>query len=142
MGVGNERGWNGDKENTRFPANDDPYGKAHNCYFGMRYEFQFTVGDYTGPLNYYFRGDDDFWMFIDNQLVVDIGGVGSSVGKMVNLREEFFKGSNAITEENKNTPHNVTILYTERGGSGSSCYMEFTLPNVTTKTFDKTQWLM
>lgn len=138
MGIGTARGWNGVKNGTTstLPVNDDKDGKAHNCFFGMRYEFQFTVGDYTGPLNYYFRGDDDFWMFIDNQLVVDIGGVGSSVGKMVDLRKEFFTGQNTLTEANKDEPHNVTILYTERGGSGSSCYMEFTLPNVTSKTFD------
>ena len=30
----------------------------------MRYDFEFTLGDYEGPLNFYFRGDDDFWLFV------------------------------------------------------------------------------
>ncbi len=99
-------------------------GKNHNWFFGMRYDFQFTLGDYTGPLTYYFRGDDDFWLFMDGKLVVDLGGIHDPIGEMVDLREYL------DPKEDKNTPHTISIAYLERGGQASTCYMEFTIPNV------------
>ena len=32
-------------------------------YFGMRYDIEFKLGDYVGPLNYTFTGDDDLWVY-------------------------------------------------------------------------------
>ena len=40
---------------TRATANSDD-NRDHNWFFGMRYSMGFVLGDYTGPLNYYFRG--------------------------------------------------------------------------------------
>ena len=111
----------GKTESSGIAKSDDQ--QPHNWYFGMRYDFEFTIGDYTGPLNYYFRGDDDFWLFIDGELKVDLGGIHSSVGQFLDL--EYLR-----TEQDPNKTHQVTIIYAERGGFGSCCYMEFTLPNV------------
>ena len=102
--------------------------QAHNWFFGMRYDFEFVIGDYTGPLYYYFRGDDDFWLFVDGDLVTDMGGIHSAVGMTANL--EYLK------EQDRDKNHKVTIIYAERGGFGSSCYMQFTLPNVSPVIFD------
>lgn len=101
--------------------------KPHNWFFGMRYDFDFTLGDYTGPLNYYFRGDDDFWLFIDGKLAIDLGGIHSAVGKSLDLKN--FMQENGMTDPDET--HRLTIIYAERGGSGSTCYMQFTIPNVT-----------
>ena len=101
---------------------------AHNWFFGMRYDFTFSIGDYTGPLYYYFRGDDDFWLFVDGKLVTDIGGIHSAMGKTADL--EYLR------QEDLNKVHNLTIIYAERGGFGSCCYMRFTLPNVQPVSFD------
>ena len=116
-------GWAEDRKT--YLESDD--GLAHNWFFGMRYDFDFTLGDYTGPLNYYFRGDDDFWLFIDGILAIDLGGIHSAVGKTLDLRE--FMNKYNMTDPDKT--HRLTIIYAERGGSGSTCYMQFTIPNVT-----------
>ncbi len=110
-----------------FPYSDD--GLDHNSYFGMRYQVEFELSEeYVGPLEYYFFGDDDMWVFLDDKLVCDIGGVHSSVGEYVNLWDYLQKGSKG--------KHVLTFYYTERGASGSTCWMQFTLPSVTTLTPD------
>ena len=104
-----------------FPDSDD--GVAHNSFFGMQYAVEFTLTeDYVGPLEYYFFGDDDMWVFLDDKLVCDIGGVHSSVGEYVNLWDYLEKG--------RAGKHTLSFFYTERGASGSTCYMSFTLPSV------------
>lgn len=108
------------------PPGDD--GLDHNSYFGMQYSLTFELTeDYTGPLEYVFYGDDDMWVFLDGQLVCDIGGVHSSVGQYVDLRDYIDK----MPDDQKYGKHTLYFCYTERGASGSSCYMRFTLPSVT-----------
>ena len=112
-------------ETTTFPLSDD--GKNHNSYFGMHYAVTFELtSDYVGPLEYYFFGDDDMWVFLDDQLVCDIGGVHSSVGEYVDLWDYIQKGDAGT--------HTLSFFYTERGASGSTCYMNFTLPSVSGAT--------
>lgn len=109
---------------STFPTSDD--GNNHNCFFGMQYAVKFTLtADYVGPLEYYFFGDDDMWVFLDDKLVCDIGGVHSSVGEYVNLWDYLRKDGRTESET-----HTLTFFYTERGASGSTCYMNFTLPSV------------
>lgn len=124
------------------PQNKEPYlgipvsddGQNHNHYFGMHYTIGFDlVKDYIGPLEYLFYGDDDMWVFLDDgktaQLVCDIGGVHSSVGEYVDLWDYIDKGSVGH--------YNLTFFYTERGASGSTCWMQFTLPSVSFATTDQ-----
>ena len=67
--------------NNMYPISDD--GLAHNNMFGMQYSVKFKLTeDYVGPLEYYFFGDDDMWVFLDGRLVCDIGGVHSSSAHM------------------------------------------------------------
>ena len=110
---------------ANFPASDD--GNAHNWFFGMNFALNFNLtADYEGPLEYYFFGDDDLWVFLDGQLVCDIGGVHSSIGEYVNLRDYLPVGSSG--------QHTLSFFYTERGASGSTCWMSFTLPSVSSAT--------
>lgn len=125
-GFGNVEGkpWYTAPQNGTFPGSDD--GKGHNSFFGMQYAVEFTLtADYVGPLEYYFFGDDDMWVFLDNKLVCDLGGVHSSVGEYVNLWDYLRKDGRTESET-----HTLTFFYTERGASGSTCYMNFTLPSV------------
>ena len=115
----------GSHDGVAVPISDD--GQAHNWFFGMNFSLSFTLTeDYLGPLEYIFFGDDDMWVFLDNQLICDIGGVHSSVGEYVNLRDYLPNGSSG--------QHTLSFFYTERGASGSTCWMSFTLPSVTSAT--------
>lgn len=142
-------------EKIKLPGSDD--GKAHNHYFGMYYTVDFDLTEeYVGPLEYIFYGDDDMWVFlngegkktdrskdaegnevvnetiksINGKLVCDIGGVHSSVGEYVNLWDYIEKGTEGH--------YTLSFFYTERGASGSTCWMQFTLPSVSFKTPNKT----
>ncbi len=118
----------GAHNSVRVPISDD--GRAHNWFFGMNFSLSFTLTeDYTGPLEYLFFGDDDMWVFLDNQLICDIGGVHSSVGEYVNLREYLPIG--------ESRQHTLTFYYTDRGAYGSTCWMSFTLPSVTSAATGK-----
>ncbi|OUO34486.1 hypothetical protein B5F84_06505 [Olsenella sp. An290] len=111
--------------NDMYPPSDD--SKAHNNLFGMVYSVNFKLTeDYVGPLEYYFFGDDDMWVFLDGRLICDIGGVHSSVGMYVNLWDYIKQGDAG--------EHTLKFYYTERGLSGSTCYMQFTLPSVSSNT--------
>lgn len=113
-----------------YPPSDD--GQMHNNYFGMRFAVQFRVPkDYIGPLEYFFYGDDDMWVYLvdsagNSQLVCDIGGVHSSVGEYVNLWD--YIGQDSSNRETKD--YQLVFFYTERGASGSTCWMQYTLPNI------------
>lgn len=125
-GYYNDRGdYSGYDGNKLYPVSDD--GQDHNNMFGMQYTVEFELTeDYVGPLEYYFFGDDDMWVFLDGRLVCDIGGVHSSVGAYVNLWDYIAKGDAG--------KHTLKFYYTERGLSGSTCYMQFTLPSVSSGT--------
>lgn len=130
-------------DNASMPPSDD--GLAHNCYFGMKFAVDFKIPEsYMGPLEYYFYGDDDMWVFLDKvdesgnlvsrQLVCDIGGVHSSVGEYVDLWKyvEHTRDSegNPVGPADDGTHYTLRFFYTERGASGSTCWMQFTLPNL------------
>ena len=122
---------NGDQRATAgsnfFPLDGVPRSEKsddvnHNYFFGMRYDVTFKIGDYVGPLNYTFTGDDDLWVVLDGKkIVIDLGGIHQAAKKKVNLWD-YVKHK----DENE---HTLTILYMERGAYESNCQMEFTLPS-------------
>ena len=129
-----------------FPLNNKNDGQK-NEYFGMRYDFEFSVGDYLGDMTYSFTGDDDLWVFLDGKLILDLGGIhaayeGSEYNELTNslwptevdiwsvlLEKENYTEDDKL-QVNTEAKHTVTVLYMERGGEASNCYMEFVMPNV------------
>ena len=51
----------------------------------MRYDISFSLNGYTGDLLYKFTGDDDLWVFVDGELVLDLGGIHPECGGDVDL---------------------------------------------------------
>ncbi len=119
--------YNGANTMIYAPAADD--GVKHNYYFGMESKISFSLAaDYAGPLDYTFFGDDDMWVFLRHDdtgtvtQICDIGGVHSAVGSYTDLRDYLPYGTSGN--------YTLYFFYTERGGSGSTCWMNFTLPAV------------
>jgi fibro-slime domain-containing protein len=63
----------------------DALGVAHNFHFTTEIHTQFV---YNGGETFNFTGDDDLWVFINNQLVIDLGGVHSAENASVALDTE------------------------------------------------------
>ena len=104
-----------------------------NFYFGMRYDVEFEIGDYVGPMDYKFTGDDDLWVLLDGKVVIDVGGIHDALEGSTDLWEdlEYPDGKRPRPDETaaKTKKHRITVLYMERGAGASNCQMEFTLPN-------------
>lgn len=119
-----------------FPLIESTLTKDENhegtrCYFGMRYDINFKLGDYVGPLNYSFTGDDDLWVLLDGKVVIDLGGIHDALSATTDLWTALGskEGVGAIGDEAKKKNHRLTILYMERGAFKSNCKMEFTIPD-------------
>ena len=104
-----------------------------NFYFGMRYDVEFEIGDYVGPMDYKFTGDDDLWVLLDGKVVIDVGGIHDALEGSTDLWEDlgYPDGKRPRPDETaaKTKKHRITVLYMERGAGASNCQMEFTLPN-------------
>ena len=62
-----------------------------DLYFGVELEASFTqtpdgLDDWGHDIIFEFTGDDDFWLYVDGELVIDLGGVHSALPGSVNFR--------------------------------------------------------
>ncbi|MDQ3002897.1 MAG: fibro-slime domain-containing protein [Fibrobacterota bacterium] len=60
----------------------DPIGASHNFSFCMELH---TTFQYQSGLIFEFTGDDDVWVYINNEIRVDMGGLHGSESKFLNL---------------------------------------------------------
>ena len=79
---------------------DTLYGlKSTDFYFGMTMEYDFMMPkdgiDKGNPLVYEFNGDDDLWIYIDDVLVLDIGGVHDAWSGTINFATGEIEGRGA-----------------------------------------------
>ena len=144
-------------EGKRHVASFMPYsswddGASQNKFaFGMMISFDFLQPK-NGKINgqdmvFSFSGDDDVWVFIDNKLVLDLGGVHDMATGSINfangevyvnnqsnptLRSVFNSDSNTFASDSNTfadyTSHSLKLFYMERGRGDSNCSIKFNLP--------------
>lgn len=71
--------------NSFFPIDEQLFGnqgRSHNYHFTYEIQSSFT---YSGGESFSFTGADDLWVFIDNILVIDLGGVHGPLSSSVSL---------------------------------------------------------
>ena len=101
-----------DGEHGFFPFNQTVTGGApkYNYGFGAKLQFDFTltkdgnvvVGKDTNgtdikvPIQFFFSGDDDVWVYIDGELVLDVGGAHDRAAGLLEFGKDE-DGNNTVT---------------------------------------------
>lgn len=103
-----------------------------------------------------FTGDDDVWVFIDDVLVLDLGGIHQALGGSIDFAAdkikydkvqshgdtpaatitEAFRKAGKKWDSKAYTTHHLSFFYLERGDGGSNCKISFNLPVKPSKAID------
>ncbi len=140
---------------------------ATNYGYGAKFEIPFTMSSSgkivdmdagaatTSDITFNFRGDDDVWVFIDDYLVLDVGGAHGAVSGSINFGTKTAKTdivkscsmyhhtdgcsvntSGSTTDisatlnalglyDDPTKEHKITVYYIERGELESNCQITF-----------------
>lgn len=142
VGTLSENSENKDSQNKNtpnghgfFPFNETVYSvdvRQYNYGYGAKLEIPFTLtedgtvldkNNKEQSIKFYFSGDDDVWVFIDGQLVLDIGGAHGKAAGIIDFDQRGDKKDkvtayvskvkyNSVTgQEYANTSNKKTIKY-------------------------------
>lgn len=116
-----------------------------NHYFGLTMSttfYQPKGGTINGKdMVFEFSGDDDVWVFIDDTLVLDLGGIHDASRGSINFRtgEVVINGNSQtpnlfdrldVSEFKNYSTHSLKFYYLERGNNVSNCKLRFNLPTI------------
>lgn len=134
--------------NQFFPLDQiDPLKNGgNNHWFGMSINFQYNQpkdGKIDGKdMTFSFSGDDDFWLYIDGKLALDLGGIHDAAKGTIDFANGEVDGGNldkGDMKEQRNLktayngalltpgPHTINIFYLERGNHDSNLSLNFNL---------------
>ena len=102
---------------------------TQDCFLGMEMEAKFVqtpsgLDAWGHDVIFEFTGDDDFWLFVDGELVIDLGGIHSAEDGKVNFRtgQVYYDRTN---EQINTTLRDIFIShYKERGMSNEAAIAE------------------
>ena len=93
-----------------FPFNqyEGNHVNRYNYGYGAKLQFDFTLTEdgkvVVGkdeskkvPIKFFFSGDDDVWVFIDDKLVLDVGGAHAKAQGLLEFGEDKSSGKNTVT---------------------------------------------
>ena len=108
-----------------FPFNETVTGSAsqYNYGFGAKLQFDFTLtedgnvvvgkdndgNDIKVPIKFFFSGDDDVWVYIDGELVLDVGGAHGKASGLLEFGEN--NTATPYVSSNKNTNTSDPMVY-------------------------------
>lgn len=151
---------------TQSGNRDPPFTPFGNDSDDNRYSFGMNLGaDFYMPKDgkvnnqnmvFDFTGDDDVWVFIDDVLVLDLGGIHQALGGSIDFAAdkikydkvqshgdtpaatitEAFRKAGKKWDSKAYTTHHLSFFYLERGDGGSNCKISFNLPVKPSKAID------
>jgi len=136
--------------------------------FGMRVDVKFNLGaddsSHIGQIKgtngsyvdqkFNFTGDDDVWVYVDNKLVLDLGGDHQKASGSINFHDTSVTvstGSNTLNSATRNTSftldnygdptaeHTLTMFYVERGMVESNLSFNFNFAPVSNQLIAEKQ---
>ena len=153
-----------DESENALPISDPRFNKpiyeikgTVDYFFGMELSADFTqtasgCDAWGNDMIFEFTGDDDFWLYVDGVLVIDLGGIHKGLSGSVNFRtgdvivnngtptnlKALFEAAGADTsafETDENifkdyTKHSMKLFYMERGAGASNLHLRFNLSEV------------
>ncbi len=144
-----------------FPFNNECYNETettqrNNLYYGMRIDVDFYMTEDGKSYNpqtkqledmiFEFTGDDDVWVFVDDTLILDMGGPASIIAQgyinfaqnktytnnvvdqNINITKDLYENNVFGTKLLSKGEHKLTVFYLERFGGSANFKMKFNLP--------------
>jgi len=95
-------------------------GNGFNHHFGLKMDAEFINKPVTGdPVIFKYSGDDDMWIFVDDVLVLDIGGIHEPAEGIIDFTNGFvWVQDNAKDNTNSKTKDQVLASYPALKDSG------------------------
>ena len=100
-----------------------PGAKKHNFHFSMEMHLQFIYYQ-SANLVFDFCGDDDVWIFINDRLAVDLGGLNNRATDTMIVNQRNITNNLGLIDGHT---YNMDIFYAERNPIGSNLIIQTTM---------------